>query len=718
MSGHFSNETGHHSTSHIFPLPSFLLRRMPLSHSHRIRRRQIRIYLTFSCVNELVRSLNDLYHVSPSSSPSPLLLPILSSSHIALPASQQILRACGATALQVRLLDSLCQSARRFVQRRAYVPSHASRALQSDGDNPFAALFHPDDPAFSILADVLGAVSVPPPVISYSSASTVVPLIASRVSLPSIPSRVPLLSLLPPHKQLLYSTPTSMLVPDVVPSTRCFIGCDQHEYVQLIKRMAATGMLSFTTQPKVVNGLFGVAKPDGDIRLILDARPANSVFVSPPPIRLPSPTAFSNLYIDPSNPVYVAKMDLDNFYHQLLLPDWMCSYFCLPPICVDLLDSQVTRTFDTTARLVYPMCRTLPMGWSHSVDASQSLHQYILDTFTRLPRSSLLVDETSSYRYVDQLLYSPYVDDTTLLAPSELLLHQAIAVLAKAYHTAGVTVKWSKLIQPSCEGVNVLGLELHGRHATYGLAPDKMRRLILGTRSFLLRSHCTGRDLSRIVGSWTWATLVRRECLSVFRSVYRFCSVAGDCVFRIWKSVRRELNIMIGLAPLLYANLAASWSDRIVASDACPSGLGVSMSLAPHETMTTMARSTPVPSLDAPFSAVNMDMRLWRPVISARFRYAQHINTLEMKAVHTSLRWLLSHPASMGKRVLLLGDNQVVVHALSKGRSSAPTLVSAIRRLSCLVLASALRVSYRWIPSELNPADGPSRAFAPEPHAT
>ena len=528
MSNNAGDETVHHSTSHIFPLPSFLLRRMPLSHSHRIRRRQIRIYLTFSCVNELVSSLNDLYHVSSTSSSLPPLLPFLSSSHIALPASHKILQSCGATALQI--LDSLCKSARRFVLRRAYVPLHAFRVHGSESDSPFSIFFHPDDPAYSVLVDVLGSVPVPSPVISYSSASAVVPLIASRVSLPSIPSRVPLLSLLPPHKQLLYSTPTSMLVPDTVPSTRCFIGCDQHEYIELINRMAAAGMLSFTAQPKVVNG---VAKPDGDIRLILDARPANSVFVKPPPVRLPSPTAFSNLYIDPANPVYVAKMDLDNFYHQLLLPDWMCSYFCLPPIGVDLLNPSIASTLDTTIRIIYPMCRTLPMGWSHSVDAAQCLHQYILDTYTTLPRSSLLVDETSSYRYVDRLLYSPYVDDTSLLAPSASLLHQAISVLASAYHSAGVAVKWSKLIQPSCDGVNVLGLEFHGRHATYGLSPDKMQQLIHVTRSFLLRSRCTGRDLSRVVGSWTWATLVRRECLSAFWAVYRFCSVAGDSIFRI-----------------------------------------------------------------------------------------------------------------------------------------------------------------------------------------
>jgi hypothetical protein len=64
--------------------------------------------------------------------------------------------------------------------------------------------------------------------------------------------------------------------------------------------------------------------PKGDqIRLILDARPANCYFTRPPRVRLPSPTHLANLRIPDGQPLYIAKMDLSNFYHQLTLPDWI-----------------------------------------------------------------------------------------------------------------------------------------------------------------------------------------------------------------------------------------------------------------------------------------------------------------------------------------------------------------------------------------------------------
>jgi len=30
--------------------------------------------------------------------------------------------------------------------------------------------------------------------------------------------------------------------------------------------------------------------------------------------------------------LYVAKVDLDNFYHRLRIPVWMQQYFALPPV--------------------------------------------------------------------------------------------------------------------------------------------------------------------------------------------------------------------------------------------------------------------------------------------------------------------------------------------------------------------------------------------------
>ena len=47
--------------------------------------------------------------------------------------------------------------------------------------------------------------------------------------------------------------------------------CTRDEWVKLVRRMDALGMLDFTTQPKTVCGVFGVPKDGGAaIRLIID----------------------------------------------------------------------------------------------------------------------------------------------------------------------------------------------------------------------------------------------------------------------------------------------------------------------------------------------------------------------------------------------------------------------------------------------------------------
>jgi hypothetical protein len=72
----------------------------------------------------------------------------------------------------------------------------------------------------------------------------------------------------------------------------------------------------------------------------------------------------------------------------------------------------------------------------------------------------------------------------------------------------------------------------------------------------------------------------------------------------------------------------------------------------------------------------------------------------------------LSHPLSTRRRLLVLSDSQVAVGALSKGRSSAPTLLRRLRAISASLLAGGVQLSVRWIPSASNPADEPSRRFS------
>jgi hypothetical protein len=78
-----------------------------------------------------------------------------------------------------------------------------------------------------------------------------------------------------------------------------------------------------------------------------------------------------------------------------------------------------------------------------------------------------------------------------------------------------------------------------------------------------------------------------------------------------------------------------------------------------------------------------------------------------------AIRWAISSPTAINSRILLLGDSLVALGALCKGRSSSFYLRSALQPLTALLLAGNIVLKPAYIPSELNPADGPSRRPPP-----
>jgi len=84
--------------------------------------------------------------------------------------------------------------------------------------------------------------------------------------------------------------------------------------VPIVRRLVDLDMVDFTTQPRAVNGLFGVTKDDGTTRLILDARPANALFIDPAKVVLPTPDVFANLNTA-SDDVFVQDRS-GQFFHR------------------------------------------------------------------------------------------------------------------------------------------------------------------------------------------------------------------------------------------------------------------------------------------------------------------------------------------------------------------------------------------------------------------
>ena len=104
--------------------------------------------------------------------------------------------------------------------------------------------------------------------------------------------------------------------------------------------------------------------------------------------------------------------------------------------------------------------------------------------------------------------------------------------------------------------------------------------------------------------------------------------------------------------------------------------------------------------------------KLWKWSTAASWRWLgckEHINVLEMRAVLCALKWRLERKNVVGSKFVHLVDSLVVLHALSRGRSSSLKLRRTLLRINSLLLATGSQAVWAYVHTSLNPADRPSR---------
>jgi hypothetical protein len=300
-----------------------------------------------------------------------------------------------------------------------------------------------------------------------------------------------------------------------------------------------------------------------------------------------------------------------------------------------------------------------------------------------------------------------------------------------------------------------LGVDIDGRRGIISLNPGKQLSIMSSTHRLLRSPAVSGRQLSAVVGSWTWPMLLRRATLAAFKHVYTFIQRYPEESRPLWRSVRRELLVVMALAPVLRCDLRVHSWPKLIATDASMIGSGVvssrltlhiesslwplmtqpECSLLPTgpppdaEPRTGAADDGPVLVAQQPVDVhrtTTMDVerrRLavtqlitsptlrWSTVLSSKWRRPQHINELEFVSLLLSIRWVLSHPDACHRQLHVLVDSSSVYFGTHKGRSSSPAMLALLRRYAALLLASGLTVLTGWIPSALNPADQASRKY-------
>jgi hypothetical protein len=295
--------------------------------------------------------------------------------------------------------------------------------------------------------------------------------------------------------------------------------------------MYSVNMVAFTPFPKVVNGLFCVLKPDGSLRLIIDARKLNAIMAAPPSLELPNPELIARLESD-DRPVYAFKEDMKDFYHMYLTPEWLWPYMSLPSVRAAEVGLGDKYGDDT---LIFPMCTTLPMGWSWACFLSQTSHKHIAYTLSSLREEDSL--STHNDNWLDRSRHLIYIDDFCGFGYDDARLTVLRDEYLTAMRKAGHVNKASKSIAPTCDGIEVIGVFFHGRNHSVGFHPAKLQRLIDRTRQLIHAGECSGKDLQRILGTWTWAFLVCRPAFAMGRP-FDLSTVAfsprriGDCYWR------------------------------------------------------------------------------------------------------------------------------------------------------------------------------------------
>ena len=106
------------------------------------------------------------------------------------------------------------------------------------------------------------------------------------------------------------------------------------------------------------------------------------------------------------------------------------------------------------------------------------------------------------------------------------------------------------------------------------------------------------------------------------------------------------------------------------------------------------------------------DFSEWRLVWCARLEGDVPSHVLEAHAMQATVKHLARTISNHTREHLLLGDSMLAVLASDKGRSSDPRMNRSLRHIAAHVLATGIRIRVRWIPSERNPSDFGSRAFA------
>ena len=526
----------------------------------------------------------------------------------------------------------------------------------------------------------------------------------------------------------------------------------------LFQKMAACGRLIPLAKHEVRDnlpcGLFAVPKDLDRDRLILDARPPNTVekALNTWTQTMSSATCLSNIELDDDQCLIMSGRDIRDYFYQFTVSEQRCRRNFLAGL---LQPEDLRFIFDRDfTEPGYVGLSTLAMGDLNACEFAQGSHVQLILSCGGADRSELLMMREPIPRGL--LSIGVVIDDLVCLEKvlradlqngvfsrrSEL--DRRMELIMKKYAEVGLPTNEKKAFDNTTSS-SFWGVQVDGEKGLVRANETRLWPLLLIT----LRVCCLGLTtiglLRSLAGSYISILSLRRRLLSSMNFVFDAIAASeyDSQVLRLSKDLTDELFTMMILSTLAVVNLRAKTLGTVRATDASNWGMAavaadVPVAIAREALRLSLSKGCWTKLLppakawlrskellaedDELPGGEHFDVHPFWEGLARSIEYKEMWRRMHPKLIHVNIGELRAHLIEETKvglqhcsvRVAYALDSQVALGSLVKGRASSKALNSELLRSLPMMLGCDLYGGYGYWPSKLNRADGPTRDADPD----
>ncbi len=267
--------------------------------------------------------------------------------------------------------------------------------------------------------------------------------------------------------------------------------------------------------------MFFVWKKNNKLRMMCDARRSNARFREPPGVHLATGDSISRLEIPAGHDMFIAHLDLADYFHGLRISDELSDYFALPPVLVGSVGARWCEASPLAQHdIVYPCFKSLPMGFTWALWGAQRCHEQVLDDIGGTLRSDRRMrDGVKPPSLSDGCVHLVYVDNMVIFGTCQVTVDAELERARLALAAVGFV---PHELEAAALQAEALGVSIDGSGGTVELSPKRYWKLYRGMHAFVRRKKATGHEVRVVLGHLCFAFLLRRCCLSSLSALFRF----------------------------------------------------------------------------------------------------------------------------------------------------------------------------------------------------